>query len=130
MKPVPPGSWTWPYRDVAIMIAVSFASWAMVGAIAGPGIWFEVLLGMLAPVAAVAISWVLTERTWRRHPERLTTMMIGAFGTKLLFFGVYVAVVIAVVGVRPRPFAASFAAYFIALYLFEALLLRRLLAGG
>jgi len=35
-----------------------------------------------------------------------------------------------VVGLRPMPFVVSFTAYFIALYLTEALLMRRLFAGG
>ena len=35
-----------------------------------------------------------------------------------------------VVGLRPVPFVVSFTSYFIALYLTEALLLRRLFAGG
>ena len=35
-----------------------------------------------------------------------------------------------VVGVRPVPFVVSFTGYFIALYLTEALLMRRLFAGG
>jgi hypothetical protein len=34
------------------------------------------------------------------------------------------------VAVHPVPFIASFTAYFIGLYLIEALLLKRLLAGG
>jgi hypothetical protein len=35
-----------------------------------------------------------------------------------------------VLSLRPVPFVASFTGYFIALYLAEALCLRRLLAGG
>jgi len=56
--------------------------------------------------------------------------MIGGFVAKMLFFGAYVAVMLEVVGVRPVPFVVSFTAYFIALYLAEALLMRRLFAGG
>ena len=75
-------------------------------------------------------TWVLTERTYRRHPERLTALMIAAFGVKMLFFGAYVAVMLRVAGAAAVPFVASFTAYFIALYLIEALYLRRLFAGG
>jgi len=35
-----------------------------------------------------------------------------------------------VAGLRPAPFVVSFAGFFIALYLVEALLMRRLFAGG
>jgi hypothetical protein len=52
--------------------------------------------------------------------------MIGAFMGKLVFFGVYVAVVVGVLGARPVPFVASFAGYFIALHMIEALWLKRL----
>jgi len=56
--------------------------------------------------------------------------MIGAFGVKILFFGAYTAVMLTVVGLRPVPFVASFTSYFIALYLTEALLMRRLFVAG
>ena len=88
----------------------------------------EVLLGMLGPLAAVAVSWVLTERIYAREPARLTGVMIGAFGAKMVFFGAYVAVMLMAAGLRPGPFIASFTSYFIALYLTEALLMRRLFA--
>ena len=56
---------------------------------------------------------------------------MAAFGAKMVFFG-------ALRGgdargrwrCRPVPFVASFTSYFIALYLIEALYLRRLFAGG
>ena len=44
----------------------------------------------------------------------------------LQFFGAYVAVMLEVIGLRPTVFVVSFTSYFIALYLIEALLLRRL----
>ena len=111
------------------MIAASVASALAAAAIAGRQTVAEVVLGMLAPLVAVGVSWVLTERTYRRDPERLTPLMIGAFGVKILFFGAYAAVMLTVVGLRPLPFVASFSSYFIALYLIEALLMRRLFAG-
>ena len=76
------------------------------------------------------MSWVLIERTFKREPEQLTALMIGAFGAKMLFFGAYVVVMLAVVRVPAVPFVASFTGFFIALYLAEALLMRRLFAGG
>ena len=67
------------------------------------------------------MSWVLTERTYRRDPRALTAVMIAAFAVKMVFFGAYVAVMLSVVGLQPVPFVASFTGYFIALYLTEAL---------
>jgi hypothetical protein len=85
---------------------------------------------MVAPLAAASVSWVLTERTYRRDPQALTGLMAVAFGAKMLFFGAYVVVMLKVVGLGPAAFVVSFTGYFIALYLTEALLMRRLFAGG
>src|SRR5215217_6389287 len=109
-----------------MMSAASVAAAMGAIAIAGRQSGADVLLGMLAPLAATAGSWVLVERTYRRDPQQLTAVMIGGFGAKMVFFGAYVAVMFTVVGVRTVPFIASFTGYFIALYLTEALLMRRL----
>jgi hypothetical protein len=101
------------------------AALMMVGRQLGP----EVLSGMLAPLAAACLSWVLIERTYLRDPERLTALMMSAFGGKMVFFGAYVAAMLKLVGLRPVPFVASFTGYFIGLYLIEALLMRRMFAG-
>ena len=94
----------------------------MLGARFGREVW----IGMFAPLIVVSATWVLTERVYRTHPERLTSVMISAFAGKLVFFGAYVGLAIAVLDVKPVPFAASFTGYFIALHLVEALWLKRL----
>jgi hypothetical protein len=95
---------------------------ALAGMRNGAAIW----LGMLAPLVVVSLTWVLAERVYRQNPARLTSLMIGAFAGKLVFFGAYVALAIGVLGVRPVPFVVSFTSYFIALHVIEALSLRRL----
>jgi hypothetical protein len=90
----------------------------------GAEIWF----GMLAPLMVVSASWVVAARTYTERPEQLTSVMIAAFGAKMVLFGAYVSFVIAVLHVRPVPFAASLTAYFIALHMAEALCLQRLFA--
>ena len=100
----------------------SVASAAFISARFGREVW----LAMLAPLIVVGATWTMFERVYRAHPERLTSVMIGAFAGKLVFFGAYVGVAIGVLGARPVPFAASFAGYFIALHAVEALLLKRL----
>ena len=112
------------------MGAASLAAALAAVAVAGRETGADVLLGMLAPLGAAGVSWVLIERTYKRDPRRLTSLMIGAFGVKMLFFGVYVALMLLVVGVHLVPFIVSFTGYFVALYLTEALLMRRLFAGG
>jgi len=91
-----------------------------------PGL--EVLCGMAGPLLVAAASWVLAERTYRRNPERLTSIMAASFGVKMVFFGVYVAVMLKLLALRPIPFVVSFTGYFIALHLAEAVALKRLFA--
>ena len=112
------------------MVGLSGLSWLVAAALLETQARIEVLYGMLGPLAMVSGSWVLMERTYRRVPQRLTAVMAAAFAGKLVFFGAYVAVMLRVVSLRPRTFVASFTGYFIALYLIEALCLRRLFAGG
>lgn len=88
------------------------------------------LLGLAGPLAAAVASWVLSERTFRRRPAALTSVMIAAFAAKLVFFGAYVAVMIGVLSLPAVPFAASFTSSFIVLHLVEALALRRLFAAA
>ena len=113
-------------KAVLWLAAASVVSAAVLGARFGREVW----LGMSAPLIVVGATWVMTERVYRARPENLTSVMMAAFAGKLLFFGAYVAAAIAVLGVRPVPFAASFTAYFIVLNMIEALWLRRLLISS
>jgi hypothetical protein len=89
-----------------------------------------VLLGLAGPLSVVSVSWVLMARTFRRDPSRLTSLMMLAFAAKMAFFAVYVAIALKILAVRPVPFVASFVVSFIALYLIEAVSLRRMIAAG
>jgi hypothetical protein len=113
-------------RVFAAMSAVSLASWAMVAAFVDARTRTATLAGMLGPLAAAGASWLAAERAWRRSPESLTPLMITAFGGKMLFFGAYVVVMLKGLSLPAVPFIASFVAYFIGLYLVEALSLKRL----
>jgi hypothetical protein len=116
-------------KPVAWMVSASLASWLTVMMLVGTGAGVAVLLGMVGPLVVASATWVLAGRTFTRHPERLTSVMVQAFAGKLVFFGVYVALMLKVLFLRPVPFVVSFTTYFIALHLTEALLLRRLFAG-
>ena len=109
-------------KPVLWLAAASVLSAAVLGARFGREVW----LGMIAPLIVVSVTWVLMERVFKTHPERLTSVMISAFAGKLLFFGAYVGLAIGVLGANPVPFAASLTGYFIALHVIEALLLKRL----
>lgn len=90
----------------------------------------EVLWGLAGPLVATSGSWVLMRRAFAAGPERLTGTMMRLFAAKMVFFGAYVSVLIAVFHLRPIPFVASFSGSFIALYAVEALLLKRLMTTG
>lgn len=111
------------------MVGASLAGLA-VGSMVEPSARIDLLLGMLGPLAMAAITWVVVERTYREHPGRLTSVMVAAFAGKLVFFGAYVAIVLGPLSRPPVPFVVSFTSYFIALYLMEALYLRRLFSTG
>jgi hypothetical protein len=104
----------------------SVLSGLLIGVLSGMRASTEIWLGMLAPLVVVCGTWMLTERVYRRNPERLTSLMISGFAAKLVFFGAYVGLVIGVLRVQPIPFIVSFTGYFIVLHLIEALWLKRL----
>ena len=110
----------------AWMAAASVVVWLAAAAALGPRLGRDVLAGMLGPLVAASGSWLLVERTFRHDPARVTGLMMVSFFAKMVFFGAYVAVALKLLALDPVPFVASFTAYFIALYLAEALLLRRL----
>jgi hypothetical protein len=112
------------------MAGTALASWLIVAAIPGVESDREVLFGMLAPLTGALGTWVLVARTFPSNPERLTGLMVAAFGGKLVFFGAYVTVMLKVLRLEPLPFVISFTVYFIALHMFEALCLQRLFGRG
>jgi hypothetical protein len=114
---------------VGLMVGAGVGSWLVVAALVDAQTSVAVFLGMLAPLAVTVGTWVAIERVHRRNPADVTRLMMAAFAGKMVFFGAYVAVVLRGLSVRPQPFVISFTAYFIGLYLIEALYLRRLFMG-
>jgi hypothetical protein len=117
-------------KEVAWMAGLSVGAWLVVAGVVDAETRVAVMFGMLAPLAAACVSWVMAERTYRRQPAALTGLMATAFVLKLVLFGGYVAVMLRVVGLRPVPFTLGFIGYFIALHVVEAFFLKRLFAGG
>ena len=116
-------------RPLVVMIGSSVASWA-VASMAGAGHWNpELALGMAGPLLSAVATWVAVERVHARAPERVTGVLVAGFAIKMVFFGAYIGL-LAVLGMRLRPFVVSFAVYFITLHAIEAAYLRRLFAGG
>ena len=112
---------------IAWMAGASLVSWLAVSAIGGNQVNPEALFGMLGPLVSACVAWIAMVKAYRSAPERLTSVMMLGFAVKLLFFGVYVAVMVRIVGLRPMPFVTVFTSYFIALYAMQALFLKRLM---
>src|SRR5262249_16208710 len=89
----------------------------------------SILLGLAGPLVVASLSWMAMARTVRRDATRLTAVMIAAFAAKMVFFAAYLVAAMTVFAVPPAPFVSSFVVSFVTLYLVEAVLLRRLLAG-
>ena len=117
-------------RPVLWMVAGSAMGWLVATALVGTRTALEIFLGMIGPLAVAAGTWMLTERTYRLSPERVTPLMVAAFVGKMVFFAAYVTIGLRVLSLQPIPFVVSFTGYFIALHLTEALCLRRLFAGS
>jgi hypothetical protein len=111
---------------LAWMTAASVGSWLLVTALSRTPVNPEVLYGMLGPLAASLVTWGIVERVHAAAPPRVMGALVAGFAGKMLFFGVYVVVMLRVAGLRPVPFIVSFTAYFIGLYVLQALFLRRL----
>lgn len=124
----PPAARVSVVRPAVQFTVGSLATW-MAAAVAGPSgrEWF---FGMLAPLVAAVVSWVVVARTVGQRPERVTSVMMVAFAVKLVFFGAYVVVMLRGLALRPVPFVVAFTAYFIGLHVAEAWWLRRLFAAG
>jgi hypothetical protein len=111
---------------LAWMAGISIALWLLITTLSQAPVNPEVLFGMTGPLVASLVTWALVERVHRTAPERVMNLLMQAFVAKVLFFGLYIAVMLRVVGVRVAPFALSFTAFFIGLYAMQALFLRRL----
>jgi uncharacterized protein YybS (DUF2232 family) len=81
----------------------------------------EILLGMLSPLLLAMGTRILVDRTYRKAPQKLTSLMTQAFMGKMLLYGVYVSVIVGFYSFQVLPFAVSFTVYFIGLHLTEAL---------
>ena len=115
-------------RPALAMAVACLASWAIVAAIPGGPDARDVGLGMAGPLAAAIGTWVLIARTVRVDAGRLTNRLLAGMLVKVVFFGAYVALALRGLSAHLVPFAVSFAGYFIALHVVEAILLRRALS--
>jgi hypothetical protein len=117
-------------KPIAWMAAAGALSWLIVAAAGGARVNPEAFYGMIAPLASALATWIAVHRAYAAAPGALTAVMITGFALKMVFYGLYVALMLKVMALRPIPFVVSFTSYFIALYAMEAWFLRRLTAGS
>jgi hypothetical protein len=108
------------------MVGASVLSWLAVTAASPGNVNPEVLLGMAGPLGSAVVTWIVTMRSRAVSPAAVMAVMMKALLAKMVFFGVYVAIMLRGLALRPNLFVASFTVYFIVLFLMQALFLSRL----
>lgn len=123
-----------PLKTAALLTVASLAIAAAIVAIGSrggvEGLAGPVFGGLLAPLVSVVASWLLVVRAFRRDPASVMGVTMQAFLAKILFFVIYVAVAIRVVGLPAQMFGISFVGWFIVLYAVQAVLMGRLVREG
>jgi hypothetical protein len=109
------------------MAAAAAVCWGAVAILTG-GHSMAVALGMVGPLVAAVVSWIIVERTQASAPERVSAALIKLFAAKVLLFGGYVVMVATVFPEGRTAFIVSFTCHYILLHVVEAVYLRRLFA--
>jgi len=112
------------------MLAGSVISAIALTILLGASSRLEIWFGMLGPLISAIASWLGMMRQYRQRPQGMTRLLIQAFAAKMVFFGIYIAVLLGLGLVRPIPFVISFAGYYISLHIVEAIGLRHLQTAG
>jgi hypothetical protein len=115
-------------RPLAWMGAAGAGAWLLVTAATAGRANPEAFLGMLGPLAVAGATWIVTERTWRRAPGRLTRVAVAGFALRMALFAVFIVAMVRAFTSRPAEFVIGFASCFVAVYAVEAVFLRRLLS--
>jgi len=113
-------------KAVGWMLGTGMAAWLGIASMVDQAAGAAVLLGLGAPLAAAAISWLAIESAHARNPAGVTRVLLVGFAVKMAFFGAYVALVLTRLHIQPVPFVVSFTTSFIGLYAAEAVMLHRL----
>ena len=99
---------------------------AILAATFGWGIAFACASGMLGPVMAWNVDWVLTKRAYRKDLNHFTAFRLKAFASKMIFFGIYVTGALSLLQLSSMPFVIGFTSSFLAVFITEAYMLKRL----
>ncbi len=102
-----------------VAVSVSMVSSAFIATYVMPAVATEVLVGMAGPVVVAVGSIMMMDRVSRRTPEGLTRLLIRSFVSKMIVFGLYVALATVLMSLDVVVFVVSFTMYFVLLYLVE-----------
>lgn len=109
-------------KHLSWIVAASVGTWAAIVLAGGPAA--ESFFGMIGPLIAVVGTLLVVERTQRQNPSRVGSVLVAAFGVKMLFFGVYVAAVTQLLNLDLVTFVTSFLVFFMPLYAAQAVFVR------
>lgn len=88
--------------------------------------WESVLSGLALAAVYASVSWLTIQWSWKRSPALLVQAFLGGMVVRLLATGLALALIFKFTAVQKAPFAAAFAAAFLAFQVAEiALVIRR-----
>ena len=88
--------------------------------------WESVLSGLALAAVYASASWLTLQWSWKRSPDFLVQAFLGGMAARLLAVGLALALIFKFTAVQKAPFAAAFAAAFLAFQIAEiALVIRR-----
>lgn len=99
-------------------------TWGLLSGLLYPAWTGEIFLGMVAPWLVGLLTLTSARRVWRSDPAKLTSLMGRGLVFKMVFYGLYVAVILSINTLKAYPFIFSFVGYFIVLHGLEAFILR------
>jgi hypothetical protein len=111
-----------------VLVVVCVATCGLVTMLVAPDAAGAAYLGMAAPLIVGLGTILLVEQTTRTDVHALTRRLVLAFVTKMVFYALYVAAAITLLGVDPLPFSVSFTLFFVGLHITEALYFKTLFA--
>ncbi len=100
----------------------SIGSWGILGGIF-PDYQKEIFMGMALPLLITLFSISKIKSIYNKNPEGVTSFMMKAFAGKMILYGIFFITIFSFYSFHQLSFVISFAGYFIALYVIEAVLL-------
>ena len=88
--------------------------------------WESVFFGLALAAVYASASWLTLQWSWKRSPAFLVQVFLGGMVARLLATGLALALIFRFTAVEKVPFAAAFAAAFLAFQIVEIALVIRM----